>query len=161
MFIVFWFCVFTSFLWIVYFGIETWIQSMIFCWYILWYSDGTCSVSEGAVSPPPGHAPPARRAVLPGVLYKRLYSYWSYIIVCYWGVWVHQGKVLSWVGICVSWFHGIVGERKLNKRKITGGGGRQLGTCSHSASLNVFQVNFHHSLEHLSCFDIFGKSNIL
>jgi hypothetical protein len=53
-----------------------------FCRYILLYSDGTCSVSGGVVSPPPGHAPPARKAVLPGVLCKHMCSCWSYITVC-------------------------------------------------------------------------------
>jgi hypothetical protein len=62
-----------SSLWIVYFGME----HEYGVWYFIDTSfdmDGTCSVSGGAVSPPPGHAPPARRAVLPGVLYKHMCS---------------------------------------------------------------------------------------
>ncbi len=73
---------------------------------------------------------------------------------------MHQGSVLARVRICVSGFHGVVGERKLKNEKNIGGG-EQLGSCSRSASLKVFQVDIHHGLEHLSCFGIFDKSNVL
>ncbi len=53
--------------------------------YILWYSDGTCSV-QGCCTPHPGHAPPARKAVLPGVLCEHMCSCLSYVTVHYW-VW--------------------------------------------------------------------------
>jgi hypothetical protein len=58
------------------------------------------------------------------------------------GVLVHQSSVLARIRICLSGFHGIVGERKLKNEKNIGGGGReQLGSCSRSASLMVFQVD--------------------
>jgi hypothetical protein len=74
---------------------------------------------------------------------------------------VHQGIVLAWVGIYVSWFHGVLRYRKIGKKIVGGGGGGTLGSCSSLASLQVFQVDFHHPLEHLSRFGIFGKSDVL
>ncbi len=74
---------------------------------------------------------------------------------------MHQGRVLARIRIYVSGFHGIVGERKLKEREKHWGGGEQLGSCSRSASLKVFQVDIHHFLEHLICFGIFDKSNVL
>jgi hypothetical protein len=71
-------------LWILYFGMS--YKSRVYthgCH--LWYSDGTCSVQEG-YSPHPGHAPPARRAVLPGVLCEHMCLCLSYITVHCW-VW--------------------------------------------------------------------------
>jgi hypothetical protein len=41
------------------------------------------------------------------------------------------------------------------------GGGRTPGSCSSLAPLKVFQVDFHHLVEHLSRFGIFGESDIL
>ncbi len=62
-----------------------WIVSIVYDTYryILWYSDDTCSV-QGGCTPHPGHAPPARKAVLPGVLCEHMCSCWSYVTVHYW-----------------------------------------------------------------------------
>ncbi len=38
----------------------------------------------GAAPPPPGHVPPAGKAVLPGVLCEHMCSCWSYVTVHYW-----------------------------------------------------------------------------
>ncbi len=40
---------------------------------------------------------------------------------------MHQGKVLARVRICVSGFHGIIGERILNEREKHWGGGNNRG----------------------------------
>jgi hypothetical protein len=71
-------------LWILYFGMS--YKPRVYTYGCrLWYSEGTCSVQEG-YSPHPGHAPPARRAVLPGVLREHMCSCLSYITVHCW-VW--------------------------------------------------------------------------
>ncbi len=61
--------------------VGVWI--MVLFGYTLRYSDGTCSV-QGVEPPHPGHAPPARKAVLPGVLCEHVCSCWSYITVHCW-----------------------------------------------------------------------------
>ncbi len=78
---------------------------------------------------------------------------------------MHQSKVLARVRICVSGFHGILGERILNRREKRwgGGGGTVRGPVPFgiTSDLKVFQVDVHHFLKHLSCLGIFGKTNVL
>jgi hypothetical protein len=47
------------------------------------------------------------------------------------------------------------------RKKPKQGGGRTPGPGSSLAPLQVFQIDFHHPLEHLSRFGIFGKSDVL
>ncbi len=65
-------------LWILYFGMS--YKSIYAYECHFWYSDGTCSVQED-YSPHPGHAPPARIAVLPGVLREHMCSCLGYITI--------------------------------------------------------------------------------
>jgi hypothetical protein len=68
-------------LWTLYFGMSYKSNCAHECHF--WYLDGTCSVQEDC-SPHPGHAPPTRRAVLPGVLREHMCSCLGYITIHCW-----------------------------------------------------------------------------
>ncbi len=71
---------------------------------------------------------------------------------------LRHSAVMGW-DVCVMVFGCIHGIKI--KGKTGGGGGRASGSGSSPALLKTFQVDFHHPLEHLSRFGIFGKSNVL
>jgi hypothetical protein len=54
----------------------------------------------------------------------------------------------------------LISRDKNEEGKKSGGGGI-LGSGSSLALLQTFQVDFHHPLEHLIRFGIFGKSDVL
>ncbi len=73
------FGIFISFLWIVYFG-----KHEYGVWYFVdpSFDIRTARVRlQGELSPPlPGHAPPARKAILPGVLYVSYFIIYIHIV---------------------------------------------------------------------------------
>jgi 1,6-anhydro-N-acetylmuramate kinase len=72
---------------------------------------------------------------------------------------LRHSAVMGW-DVCVMVF--LLNSWDQDKReKRVGGGGRKPRSGSIPAPLKTFHVDFHHPLEHLSRFGIFGKSNVL
>jgi hypothetical protein len=67
--------------------------------------------------------------------------------------------VMGW-DLCVMVSCKLRGLQCREKKK-NGGGGENTGIRSKSGKLQIFQVDFHHTLEHLCRFGIFGKSDVL